>query len=1400
MERPGRMVMGRKRDGRRSRIARRAATWARYAVAVVALSLALVATGRAQPVPGAEGGAGGVAARVPDTQPDTLADTLVVGVRAHLGEAAARQRWQPTIDALNAGIEGARFVLRTYDSPDAIVAGAERDEFDYVITDPGTFVEMDVRHGVEERLSLANVWKGQPLDRFGSVIFVRKSNAGARGMQDLRGQRLLAVAPHAFGGWEMALKEFRDVGIEPDRFFRSVSFAGGNQQDVVFAVRDGRADVGVVRTGTLERMAEAGLIDLADFRVVAPRKMPGFPFLVSTDLYPEWVFAVHPGAPDRITQQVIDVLSQIGPGHPAVADGQYYSWETALNYWPVHLLLRQLKAPPYETFGDKTFAAVIWDNRMWLVMGAALIAFTIAALAIAVRQGVRMARKRGELLTRQTSELAFRQRAIDAHAIVSVTDAQGRMIYVNDKFMEITGYTCEELIGRKHNILKSGFHSPEFYADLWNTIRRGETWTGEIKNRRKDGSCYWVQSTIVPQRDADGRIVKFIGIQTDTTETKLAQTEMNLQQFLEGVPDEVYKLRPGSFEIIMANRRALEAAEMSLEELRQRTLFDLFDPEDAALLACKLEELSQGCSDAADLQLERIAPDGRRLATHVHMQLFRPEGAEPRFIVTLRDVSGYSEALDTVGVLKATLDEMSEEIYMFWPDTRRFFYVNKAARERIGMSEEELYRLTPTDLEGGPTPEEYETAIQPMVTGERKRMTYRREIEVVPGHFRVIEFDLKYVESDGHRPRFVAILTDVTRQARAEEEVRQLKHSLDLIRNEVYVFWPESYQFLYLNRAALDRVGWGEREWHGRHTWEYITPAQQKVLEEKCRTLLKGPERSMVFETMDRNGTPLEIYLHLIEPEGERPRFLSVYQDITERKQAEIAKAQFISTVSHELRTPLTSIKGSLGLLKAGVAGGDPAKMAEMIDIAYSNTERLRNLVNDILDWEKIEAGQMSYHKEPVDLADLVGKAVLADQGFAAEHGVEFRLNLPDTPVMCNLDRGRISQVVANLLSNAAKFAGARKVVDVIVEHHDGQARVSVRDYGIGIPAEAQATIFERFTQADSSDVRKKGGTGLGLSISKAIVEAHGGTIDFVSAEGRGTTFFFDLPLLSSDGPGNPDDAPGDEIPRERRPHVLVCEGDPDAAIVLWLGLERAGCRASVAPSAEHARRMLTQAKFQAMTVDVGLPDNSGVKLLDELRRDPATAALSVAAVAAAVDEDREELTGSAFEMLDWIEAGDGTGDEAEPRLADRIAHALERLGGRDRRIVVASRHADLDEALSRARDAGDRVVRVAAAAELKARLGEEGDSPDLVVLDLALSKDEGVDLFMALEALRDPAPLLVVSRADENGRHVTAEAVAAVLRDRKVEWRELTKSILKALRCHGRTTFLEKMEETADA
>lgn len=223
-------------------------------------------------------------------------------------------------------------------------------------------------------------------------------------------------------------------------------------------------------------------------------------------------------------------------------------------------------------------------------------------------------------------------------------------------------------------------------------------------------------------------------------------------------------------------------------------------------------------------------------------------------------------------------------------------------------------------------------------------------------------------------------------------------------------------------------------------------------------------------------------------------------------------KDELISIVSHELRTPLTSIRGSLGLAAGGVLGDIPEKARAMINLALKNTERLTILVNRILDIEKATAGTLELELARMDLGDLVKDVVEANAGLAEEFKVTFELGEKVVaPVVA--DGERISQVVANLLSNAAKFSPAGGTVRISVGAADGLARVRVADEGPGIPMEFQERLFDKFAQADSSDTRRTAGSGLGLYISKAIIEKHGGRIGFDTVSESGTTFYFTLPL-----------------------------------------------------------------------------------------------------------------------------------------------------------------------------------------------------------------------------------------------------------------------------------------------
>lgn len=225
-------------------------------------------------------------------------------------------------------------------------------------------------------------------------------------------------------------------------------------------------------------------------------------------------------------------------------------------------------------------------------------------------------------------------------------------------------------------------------------------------------------------------------------------------------------------------------------------------------------------------------------------------------------------------------------------------------------------------------------------------------------------------------------------------------------------------------------------------------------------------------------------------------------------------KSQFLSTVSHELRTPLTSIKGSLDLVNKGTLGEVPPNLKSVLDIAGKNSVRLANLIDDLLDLQKFEAGEMVFHFEPINVRKLVEDAIDANDGFTRSMGIKVEATLPDEDIQIEGDRNRLMQVMGNLISNAVKFSKDNGRVDVRLRATEDDVTISVIDYGVGIPPGSADRVFGQFTQVDSSDQRKVGGTGLGMNISRQIVGRHKGKLEYVSTLGEGTTFLLTLKRL----------------------------------------------------------------------------------------------------------------------------------------------------------------------------------------------------------------------------------------------------------------------------------------------
>jgi PAS domain S-box-containing protein len=263
-----------------------------------------------------------------------------------------------------------------------------------------------------------------------------------------------------------------------------------------------------------------------------------------------------------------------------------------------------------------------------------------------------------------------------------------------------------------------------------------------------------------------------------------------------------------------------------------------------------------------------------------------------------------------------------------------------------------------------------------------------------------------------------------------------------------------------------------------------------------------------------KNGKEFEMELALSAIGDETEiSYVGVIRDISDRKHTDKLKNEFIATVSHELRTPLTSISASLAIIESGSLGTLPDKVNNLIQIAKQNSLRLQNLINDLLDMDKLLSNSIQFDCKNFDAVMLVEKTMTANQYIADKHHVKFQISSAEANCHIYADEARTQKVLAHLLSNAAKFSHPHTSVDITISKTTNFIKILVADYGAGIAPEFRPTIFSSFTQADSSSSRHKDGSGIGLTISKELIEKMGGNIGFTSQLGQGSSFYFELPI-----------------------------------------------------------------------------------------------------------------------------------------------------------------------------------------------------------------------------------------------------------------------------------------------
>ncbi|MGZ4954950.1 MAG: PAS domain S-box protein [Methylobacter sp.] len=773
----------------------------------------------------------------------------------------------------------------------------------------------------------------------------------------------------------------------------------------------------------------------------------------------------------------------------------------------------------------------------------------VTAVALQARC-FRQTRVQTESMRATLYERERQQQALDIHAIVSVTDAAGTLIYVNDRFCEISGYSRNELLGQNHRIVKSSEHLPGFYLDMWQTIVSGNIWRGEVCNRRKNGSLYWVETSIVPFMDNTGRSpYQYVSIRTDISHIKKAELRLRLlERAVEASASSISMADTNKpdMPLIYVNPAFEYITGYSRDEAIGRNARFLQGKEtDQPGLDEIRAALHEGRAGGALLRNYRKngAPYWNELRiAPVHDE----QGRLSHFIDISDDVTERRNADDALIKSEERLRRSQRYANIgTWDWNIQTGTV--ICSERIGSLfgyPEGKREISFKCFLNGVHPDDRQKVIDAVDACVQQGAEYNIEHRCVwpDGTVRwLLERGDVVRSEDGAPLNMLGVVQDITKRKLVElKSLKQqarlviFKHIIENVADGVITIDPAGI-IRSFNPAAEKLFGYSAAEIVNRNV-SLLMPEPYRSEHGRYLTLHNAGQfagiigRQLELPGQHKDGTifQLELTVTLMEIDKSK-HFVGILRDISQRKQyeqeiiaardeaesANNAKSEFLSNMSHELRTPMNAILGFGQLLE--IDAGLNEDQADYVDEILKAGRHLLELINEVLDLSKIESGNINLSLEPLSCAELIAECLTLVKPIAQMQGITITdIAIGDYVIFA--DRTRLKQVLLNLLSNSIKYNRPKGDVSIQSTVQDGLVRLAVSDTGYGIPAARIQELFQPFSRLGAEDTDIEG-CGIGLTISRRLMKMMGGTIGMESEEGRGSIFWIELPQVDS-GPG----------------------------------------------------------------------------------------------------------------------------------------------------------------------------------------------------------------------------------------------------------------------------------------